>query len=474
MRRLIAAAALIAAACAQPGFPPGGPEEKVPPKLLSVKPESGAVNVHPDEVSLQFDEVLNEQAGGADLNKSVIISPQLGEPRVGWHRTRLTVRGRDDFKPNTAYTITIFPGLSDLRGNVLKEPVVTVFSTGANIPSSRVGGIVFDWVAGRPLASAWAQAISVADTNVVYVARTDSTGRFTIPHVPAGAYTVRAFGDANNDRIIDLREPWDTAGVILRDSSNVELLAFIHDTIGARISQVTATDSVTLRLRFDKPLDPSARIDASLFAIKASDSSAVPVRLAQSAIVWDSTHAGAAPPSDSVRAADSLRTADSLRAAAAERRAPGNVARDTTQRAPAPKPSRVSPTTDVVIVTGAPLDTGASYRIEWREMKNLVGTASSGNFLFTVPKPGVAAPPGALPPGEARPAPTDTSRTAPTDTSRRAPPDTSRRVPPDTPRAAPRDTVSAAPPDTSRAAASRAARAGAAGVPGPARSTTRR
>jgi hypothetical protein len=434
VRRLIvaAAAALIAAACAQPGFPPGGPNEKVPPKLLSVKPESGAVNVHPDEVSLQFDEVLNEQSGGTDLNKQVIISPQLGEPDVGWHRTRLTVRGDDGFKPNTAYTITIFPGLADLRGNVRKEPVVTVFSTGANIPSNHVSGIVFDWVAGRPLTNAWTQAISVADTNVVYVARADSTGRFNIPHVPPGAYTVRAFGDANNDRLIDLREPWDTSAVILRDSSHVELLTFIHDTIGPRIQQVSATDSVTLRVRFDKPLDPSARIEAALFAIKAQDSSTVPVKLAQSAIVWDSTHAGAAAPSDSARAADSLRTADSLRAAAAQRRAPGNVARDTTPRAPAPEPSRPSPTTDVVVVAGAPLDTGASYRIEWHDVKNLLGKASTGNFLFTVPKPGEGGPPGAAPPGAARPVPADTARAAPTDTSRTAPPDTSRATPPDT------------------------------------------
>jgi hypothetical protein len=441
VRRLIAAAAaaLIAAACAQPGFPPGGPEEKVPPKLLSVKPESGAVNVRPDEVNLQFDEVLNEQAAGVDLNKNVIISPQLGEPRVGWHRTRLTVRGQHDFQPNTAYTITIFPGLSDLRGNVMKEPVVTVFSTGASIPSSHVGGTVFDWVEGRPLTNAWAQAISVADTNVVYIARTDSSGRFTIPHVPPGAYTVRAFGDLNNDRLIDLREPWDTAAVILRDSSRVELLAFIHDTIGARINQVSAVDSVTLRARFDKPLDPSAKIDASLFALKGSDSTAVPIRLAESAIVWDSTHVRAAAPSDSAQAADSARRADSLRTAA-QRRAPGNVAADTTKRAPAPKPSRPSPTSEVVLVTGAPLDTGASYRIEWREVKNLVGTASTGSFLFTVPKPGAPTAPGALPgavPPRTRP---DTSRAAPRDTTRGAPPDTSRRAPPDTSRSVPPDT----------------------------------
>lgn len=426
MRRLIAAAALVAAACAQPGFPPGGPEEKVPPKLLSVKPESGAVNVRPDEVNFQFDEVLSEQIGGADLNQAAVISPRAGAVRVGWHRTRLSVRGEDDFRPNTAYTITIFPGVADLRGNVKKEPVVTVFSTGANIPSGHVEGIVFDWVEARPLTNAWTEVISVADTNVVYLARADSAGRFRVPHVPAGAYTVRAFGDANNDRLIDVREPWDTAAVILRDSSRVELLAFIHDTIGARISQVSVVDSVTLRVRFDKPLDPSMKIDSSLFGLKAADSSEVPIRLAESAIVWDSTHATTAAPSDSAQAADSARKADSLRAAA-QRRPPGNVAADTTQAPPEPKPSRPRPTSEAVVVTGAPLDTGASYRIEWRGVKNLMGNASTGSFTFTVPKPGAAPPPGAVPPG----APPDTSR-APRDTSR-----------------TPRDTTGAPPPDTS-------------------------
>ena len=431
MRRLIAALALVLAGCAQPGFPPGGPEEKVPPKLLAIEPESGAVNVRLDEVNLQFDEVLNEQpsGGGSELSDLVIISPRLGEPRVGWHRKRLTIRGQRDWKPNTAYTVTLLPGVGDLRGNVRQEPTITVFSTGAVIPDGDVGGIAFDWLAGGPLAQAVVEAISVSDTTTVYVARADSAGRFSIAHMPAGAYTVRTFGDANNDRLLDPREIWDTVGVVLRDTARVELLAFIHDTIGPRIQQARAVDSVTLRVRFDKPLDPALRIDTSLFTLRRADSTIVPIRLAESGPAWDSTHAGEARGADSAQEADSTRAADSARAAARPAPARRTARTDTTKRAPAPKPSRPSPSSDVVLVVAAPLAPGSAYRLEWRGAKNLLGYSASGSFSFNIPKAGEAPVPGA-PPG-AREPPPDTSRRG-AEPSRPTPPP----IPPDTSRTA--------------------------------------
>jgi len=118
VRRLTAALVLALGACAQPGAPPGGPPRHVPPKVDSIIPDSGATKVKAKEVQILFDEVVSEKPaaqGATDLSGLGLISPTDGEVHVGWHRQRLTIHGKHDFKPNTAYTVTLMPGLADLR-----------------------------------------------------------------------------------------------------------------------------------------------------------------------------------------------------------------------------------------------------------------------------------------------------------------------------------------------------------------------
>ncbi|HEU4642405.1 MAG TPA: Ig-like domain-containing protein, partial [Gemmatimonadaceae bacterium] len=431
MRRLIIAA-LALLGCAQPGAPPGGPEDKVPPKLLSVSPESGAVNVRAKEVEMKFDEVLSERpaaSGASTLDQLVLISPRDGDPHVGWHRSTLTIHGRHDFLPNTAYTVTLLPGLADLRGNVRKEGTTIVFSTGPTIPSTRLTGIVFDWGAGRPLANAAVMAVARPDSDLRYVARADSNGRFALPALRPGTYTVTGFADANNDWAATGREAYDTAHVVLRDSARVELLAFVHDTIGPTIQNVATIDSVTIRATFDKPLDPAQKVDASLFTLRASDSTVVPLKLAMPSSTWDSTHV------DTTKRAD---TTAAARLPAGPPPRPGQpvqpgqppgarAGRDTTHRAPAPRPSRPVPVSEVVIVTARPLTPGGTYRLSAHGVRNLLGHASNSSRSFVVPKgaEATAGAPGARPkaprPGGKPPAakpPADTGR-ARADTARR-------------------------------------------------------
>jgi len=144
MRRLIAL--VFVAGCASAGAPPGGPDRKLPPEITAVSPDSGQTNVKAKSVEFRFDEVVSDRpSGGATgLDQIFLLSPRNGNAVVSWHRTRITVRPRKGFRPNTAYKITMLPGLLDLHGNVRKETTTILFSTGATFPAFSVVGRVFD------------------------------------------------------------------------------------------------------------------------------------------------------------------------------------------------------------------------------------------------------------------------------------------------------------------------------------------
>src|SRR2546427_1524191 len=100
---LAAAAPLLA--CASVGTPPGGPPDKEPPKIVAVKPESGAVvpDFHGD-AAIQFNEVVEEMAGGggagsiSGLEKQGLLSPVAGPVKVSWHRSRVTIKPKEGWK----------------------------------------------------------------------------------------------------------------------------------------------------------------------------------------------------------------------------------------------------------------------------------------------------------------------------------------------------------------------------------------
>ena len=375
MRRLIVGVALLA--CASQGDPPGGPPDAAPPVLVGIVPESGAVNTVPGRVEFRFDEVVSERPSGApSLEQMILISPSDGLPRVEWRRRTIAVRPRRDWKPNAVYTVTLLPGIADLRGNVMKAGASVIFATGPTIPDTRIAGTLYDWVAGTPARGGAIEAISLPDS-IIYVTRTDSTGRFTLAHLPPGSYAFRAWIDANNDRDLDPREAYDSTSVALRDTATLTLLAFVHDTLPPRINTVTVVDSMTLRVELNQPVDPEQAIDTTRFRLTAPDSSPIALRTVLAADAWDRARA------DSIARADTTRRTP-------PRQAPP-PARDSVVL---PRPVPVS---RFVVVTGVPLQPEISYRLVAVEVRNLLGRAGTSARVFTMP----------------RRAPTDTTRQVP-------------------------------------------------------------
>lgn len=366
LRRLIAAV-VFGLACASPGMPPGGPPDKVAPIIVSITPDSGSVGVKPKEVLFRFDEVVSEKpVSVTTLDDLFLISPRNGVPSASWHRDAISVKPDGGWRANTPYTVIMLPGLADIRGNVRNTGATTFFSTGPTIPRTRIAGHVFDWVGGTPAAGALVESFVTTDTLHPYVALVDTSGSFSIDHLPAARYTVRGYLDRNKNLTIDPSEPWDSVSVNLADSARIELLLFVHDTAAPRLREVASADSVTLRLTFDKPVDPTQTLTIQNFAIIGPDSAPVPIVSA------------------SPEARDTSVKAPVLPAGA--RRPVGNPRVDTTAARRAVM-SRPQPISTVIIKLQRPLTPKVVYRVRTIGIRGLLGSTGNSDRPFTGPTP---------------------------------------------------------------------------------------
>ena len=449
----LAAAALLLA-CASVGTPPGGPPDKAPPKIVQVKPESGAMvpNFHGD-ANIQFDEVIDEMAGGggsgtmSPLEKQVLLSPVAGQIKVNWHRTRVSVKPKEGWK-RRVYRLEIMPGFSDLRRNRTDSAKVVLFSTGPEIGHARIGGIALKWLDQAVLVRALIEAVPLPDS-VGYLTMADSGGQFNLTNLQPGHYIVYAMADDNGDRRRGLREAYDSVQVTLDSTSNVALFTFPHDTVPPRPRAATTVDSVSVRVEFSQALDPAKALDTThVRLLELPDSTPVAIAGILTQRAYDSLTAAATA---------ARQKADSAAAAAA-------AARDTTKRpamvhdtagrpnihppvppgtplppAPPPPPPRRAagepggpggapsrtppkvyvdstlvkqllaqrpiPSDKIVIRLGERLRPDTRYVVRITGATNLIGKTGDGDIGFTVPKPVVR----------------DTTQRARTDSTRRAP-----------------------------------------------------
>jgi hypothetical protein len=391
VRRLVALVLL--AGCASSGAPPGGPERHTPPEIVSVTPDSGDRNITAKVVEFRFDEVVSDRSAtsGGTLDQIFLVSPRTGSTDVSWHRSRITVRPHGGFRPNMAYSVTMLPGLVDLRGNSRKDARTIVFSTGAEFPSFSIPGRVFDWAAERPSASAYIEATSQADTNIVYLASADTSGQFDIGPLPSGTYLVRALIDQNANRVLDRNEKWDSTTVVVANVRHyVELDAIERDSVPPAIDNVQLLDSVTLRVSFDKPLDPRLPLQPALIRLQHADSSELQVTRVLFAAPFDAARLAAN--ADSLKRADSVRAAQRPGTPAAAPAAPlPPVPTPGGARNPPPPPKPQFPPPDkAIIITVAPntpLFPATTYVLNGLGFRNLVGHADKVHRTFTPPKP---------------------------------------------------------------------------------------
>lgn len=228
---LLAAVALLVAACASIGRPEGGPRDRVPPEFVHANPAPGATKVD----RTKFDIFFNENVKLEDASNKIVVSPaQKQTPAISSNGRRVSVELRDTILPNTTYTIDFSDAIRDLNeGNILDGYAID-FSTGEEIDSLRISGMVFQ---ARNLEPAQGMVVGVysnlADSAISKlpmerVAKTNQYGQFTIRGLKPGTYNIFALDDKNHDW------HWDRS----------ENIAFFPVTVSPSAERVEVTDTL--------------------------------------------------------------------------------------------------------------------------------------------------------------------------------------------------------------------------------------
>ena len=235
-------------ACASIGAPDGGPYDEDPPVLLKATPVLNATGVSVANITLEFDENVTLQ----NAFENVVVSPpQFEMPVIKHSGKKITVELLDTLKPNTTYSVDFGSAIVDNNEGNPYENFAYVFSTGENVDTLAVSGVVLNAQDLEPIKGMVVGLHSCLDDSAFTrlpferVSRTDSRGRFTIKGIAPGKYRVYALSEANKNYLFDQKsemiawnptiiEPYAVPAVrpdtIWRDSTTIDTIRMVDYT----------------------------------------------------------------------------------------------------------------------------------------------------------------------------------------------------------------------------------------------------
>ncbi|MDR0544162.1 MAG: Ig-like domain-containing protein [Odoribacteraceae bacterium] len=204
-KTLLAALIAFTGACANKGFPEGGPKDETPPSVIAERPASFTTRFREKRVNIYFNEYVQLK----DVNSKFIMSPPAKKAaRISPRGKYIQVEFQDTLREETTYSLDFGNAIADNNeGNPLGF-YRYVFSTGTVIDTMELAGQVIDARTQLPLLGATVALYdNLADSAALkelpaYVARTDSAGMFRVTNIRERPYRVIALDDLNRDYLL--------------------------------------------------------------------------------------------------------------------------------------------------------------------------------------------------------------------------------------------------------------------------------
>lgn len=214
--------------CASTGRPQGGPKDRKPPVLDTLKSTPDQqLNVKPKELIFYFDEFVEVK----DPIKQILVSPPLTYiPKVDVKGKRVAFKfdEKEVLRDQATYTINFGESLVDFHEGNKLENFTRVFSTGDFLDSLNIAGTIINAKTFEPENEMVVFLYDRLDDTIVrkekpfYFAKPDKNGNFLFRNIKADTFRLFAIKDENINYKYDLeseRIAFLDTFVILKDKS---------------------------------------------------------------------------------------------------------------------------------------------------------------------------------------------------------------------------------------------------------------
>ncbi len=260
---LLLLAAFLLTRCANVVAPTGGAKDITPPKVVEAKPANHSTGFDGQKIEITFDEFITL----SNASQQVLVSPPLGtKPDIKQSGKTVTIKFKEDLKPNTTYTIDFGEAVKDFHeGNLFKDYRYS-FSTGDVLDTLNLSGKVLNADNKKPSEGLFVGLYSDSDSLYSlplkqapdFIAKTDKEGQFHFHGLPDNRYLIFALEDMNSNLYYDLPNEkvafLDTL-VAPSDSISLTLYAFIEVDTAQMLLESKLVEEGLLRFAFRWPAD---------------------------------------------------------------------------------------------------------------------------------------------------------------------------------------------------------------------------
>ncbi|MBN2092061.1 Ig-like domain-containing protein [candidate division KSB1 bacterium] len=256
--------------CANQGFPPGGPEDREPPFIVTERliPPAGATRVLLDiRPQVEFNETVDRQT----VEDGFFISPYpAGGYQLRWSGRQLKIVFPGTLDSNRTYVLTFGTDIRDLRRNRMVESFTFAFSTGDSLDKGQIAGRIGGSTSTEGV-QIWAYPLALypnpapQQDEASYITQCNEDGTYLLNYLKLESYRLFAIIDKEVDRVYN--PEMDQIGICTKDAflspqkmteTECNFQLTMQDTTRPGLFRIYNTDNRHVSIRFDESISKIA------------------------------------------------------------------------------------------------------------------------------------------------------------------------------------------------------------------------